>query len=94
MYSKRKRHDGPDAGQKNRPQEQDDRMPLGRKNYIWMLAGVALVILGFVLMAGGGSDDPNVFDYGMFSFRRITLAPIVVLGGFFVTGFGIMKRFK
>jgi len=45
-------------------------------------------------MSGGGSDDPNVFDYSMFSFRRITLAPVVVLAGFGFELFAIMKKFK
>jgi hypothetical protein len=69
-------------------------MPLARKNYILMLAGLGIIILGFVLMAGGGSDDPNVFNYEMFSWRRITLAPIVVVAGFAFEVFAIMKRFK
>lgn len=74
--------------------ETETRMPLGRKNYLFMLIGVGIIILGFVLMSGGGSSDPNEFDYSMFSFRRITLAPVVVLAGFAFELFAIMKRFK
>lgn len=74
--------------------DKEDRMALGMKNYIFMLIGLGIIIIGFVLMGGGGSDDPNVFDYSMFSFRRITLAPIVVLAGFGLEIFAIMKRFK
>lgn len=50
-------------------------MPLSLKNYILLLAGLIVIILGFVLMAGGGSDSPDEFNYAMFSWRRITLAP-------------------
>jgi hypothetical protein len=54
-----------------------------RVNYVWMGAGLLLLVLGFVLMAGGASDDPQVFDAdAVYSFRRITLAPILVLLGY------------
>lgn len=74
--------------------ERDPRMPLTRRNYLWLAAGFALVLLGFVLMTGGGSDSPDEFNYAMFSWRRITLAPILVVGGFAVEIYAIMKRFK
>lgn len=74
--------------------EREARMPLTKKNYVLMLIGLGIIILGFLLMAGGGSDDPAVFNYEMFSFRRITLAPIVVIGGFAFEIYAIMKRFK
>lgn len=61
-------------------------------NYQIMLAGVALITIGFLLMAGGGSDDPNVFNPEIFNFRRITLAPIVVLSGFATVIVAIMKK--
>lgn len=70
------------------------RMPLSRKNYIFMLVGFGLLLLGFILMSGGGSKTPDQFDYSMFNFRRITLAPILVLSGFAMEIFAIMKRFK
>ena len=56
------------------PAEENPRMPLGRKNYTILLIGFAVILLGMVLMAGGGSDSPEEFNYAMFSFRRITLA--------------------
>ena len=59
-------------------------MPFGKQNYIIVLIGLALLALGFVLMIGGGSDNPDVFNEKMFSFQRITLAPILVLAGFVV----------
>lgn len=74
--------------------ETESKMALGKKNYLFMLIGMGLIILGFVLMSGGGSDTPEVFNYSMFSFRRITLAPIVVLAGFGLEVFAIMKKFK
>ena len=64
----------------------------GKENYILMLAGVVLIILGFILMTGGGSKDPNVFNEEMFNFRRLTLAPIMILIGFAVEIVAIMKR--
>ena len=76
------------------PSEKDPRFALGKRNYILMLIGLAVIVIGFILMAGGGSDDPNTFDPSMFSFRRITLAPIVVLAGFAFEIYAIMKKSK
>ena len=59
-------------------------MPFGKQNFIIVLIGIALIALGFILMIGGGSDDPNVFNEKMFDFQHITLAPILVLAGFVV----------
>ena len=59
-------------------------MPFGKQNYIIVLVGLALIALGFVLMIGGGSTDPDVFNEKMFNFQRLTLAPILVLAGFVV----------
>lgn len=71
-----------------------EQMPFTKKNYITILVGVVLLFLGFLLMSGGGEHTATEFDGSIFSFRRITLAPIVVVAGFVVVGFGIMKRFK
>lgn len=71
----------------------ESRMPLTRKNYILLLAGFAVVLLGFVLMTGGASESPDTFNYAMFSWRRITLAPLLVIGGFAFEIYAIMKRF-
>ena len=68
-------------------------MPLSRKNYAMMLAGVVIITLGFLLMSGGGEHTATEFDETIFSFRRITLAPIVVIAGFVFEIFAIMKRF-
>lgn len=61
-----------------------------RKNVLYIIAGFAVMVLGYVLMSGGGSDDPNVFNYGMFSFRRIVLAPVVILVGMVMEIWAIM----
>ncbi|MCQ2320936.1 MAG: DUF3098 domain-containing protein [Bacteroidales bacterium] len=65
-------------------EENKQVMPFGKQNYIIVLIGLAFIILGFVLMIGGGSSDPDVFNEKMFDFQHITLAPILVLAGFVV----------
>jgi len=67
---------------------------LGKENYKLMAIGFAIIVVGFILMAGGGTDDPNVFNPEIFSFRRITLAPIILLFGFAFEIFAIMKKPK
>ena len=59
-------------------------MPFGRQNYIIVLIGLALLALGFILMLGGGSNDPDVFNEKMFDFQHITLSTILILAGFVV----------
>ncbi|RYG46550.1 MAG: DUF3098 domain-containing protein [Chitinophagaceae bacterium] len=64
-----------------------------RSNYTWMIAGVVLILIGLALMAGGKSADPNQFNYDeIYSFRRITLAPIMMLIGFGIEIYAIMKK--
>jgi len=63
-------------------------------NYKILLVGLATIALGFILMSGGGSEDPNVFNKEIFSFRRIRLAPTVVLIGFGITIYSILKNPK
>lgn len=65
---------------------------LGPDNYRLLAIGFAIIVAGFLLMLGGKSDDPNVFSEKIFSFRRITLAPIVVLAGFIFEIWAIMKK--
>jgi drug/metabolite transporter (DMT)-like permease len=64
----------------------------GKRNYTWMLIGLAFVALGFVLMAGGKSDDPKVFNEAIYNFRRIRLAPTLVLIGFAIEGIRNFKK--
>jgi hypothetical protein len=67
----------------------------GKENYRWMLVGIALVALGLILMAGGKSPDPNVFNKNeVYSVRRITIAPILILAGFVVEIFAIFRKEK
>ncbi len=63
-------------------------------NYKILLIGIAVIVLGFILMSGGGSDDPKVFSEAIFNFRRIRLAPTVVLIGFGITIYSILKNPK
>ena len=67
---------------------------LGKENYKLMAIGFAIIVVGFILLAGGGSDDPNVFSEDIFSFRRLTIAPIVLLAGFVFEIYAIMKKPK
>jgi len=67
---------------------------LGKENYKLLAIGFAIIVLGFILLAGGGSDDPNVFSYDIFDFRRLTLAPILLLIGFVFEIYAIMKKPK
>ena len=65
----------------------------GKSNYIWMMVGAALIIIGMVVMSGGKSADPNVFNANeVFSFRRITIAPILIIAGFIVEIYAIFKK--
>lgn len=67
----------------------------GKENYMWMLIGVAVILLGYLLMAGGKSADPNKFDAkDVYSTTRITIAPILIVAGFIIEIFGIMKKPK
>lgn len=68
--------------------------PFGRENYKWMLIGLALIFVGFVCMVGGGSEDPAVWDPAIFSPMRITIAPILVMSGFVVEVYAIIKKSK
>ncbi len=67
---------------------------IGKNNYKLLVIGFVIIIIGFMLMVGGKSDDPNVFSEKIFSWRRITLAPIVVLFGFIFEIWAIMKKPK
>lgn len=70
--------------------EKEEQFIFHRKNYMFMLIGLAVIALGFILMAGGGSDDPNVFNPEIYSWRRIRLAPTLVLIGFGIEVYAIL----
>lgn len=69
-------------GEKKRKEESKTEFIFGKRNYKFMFIGLAFIAIGFILMSGGGSDDPNVFNPQIFSWRRIRLAPTLVLIGF------------
>ena len=72
-----------------------ENFALAKENYILLIIGFAIIVLGFILMIGGKSEDPNIFnEEEIFSFRRITLAPLVVLAGFIFEIWAIMKKPK
>lgn len=71
----------------------DEQMALSMKNYILLAIGFAVIVLGMVLMCGGGSESPEEFNYAMFSWRRITLAPLLIVGGFAFEIYALLKRF-
>jgi len=78
----------------NRDNESKTGFALGKENYKLMAIGFAIVVVGFILMAGGKSSDPKVFSGEIFSFRRIVLAPMIVLAGFIFEIYAIMKKPK
>ena len=63
-----------------------------KRNYQLMILGLVFIALGFFLMSGGGSDDPNVFNDEIYNFRRIRLAPFLVVFGFVIEAYAIMKN--
>ncbi|MBO4585745.1 MAG: DUF3098 domain-containing protein [Bacteroidales bacterium] len=71
-----------------------EKMAISAKGIRMMLAGVLVLVAGFILLSGGGSDDPQVFNYAMFDARRLVAAPIVIIAGVVVEIIAIMGRFK
>ncbi|HPE83963.1 MAG TPA: DUF3098 domain-containing protein [Aequorivita sp.] len=79
-------------GEKKRKEETKTEFVFKRKNYKFMLIGVAFIALGFILMTGGGSDDPNVFNPEIYNWQRIRLAPAMVLLGFAIEVYAILLK--
>ena len=77
-------------GEKKRKEAAKTEFVFGKKNYKFMFIGLACIALGFILMSGGGSDDPNVFNDEIFNWRRIRLAPMLVLIGFGIEIYAIL----
>lgn len=71
-----------------------DEMAFTKNNYLYLISGFIVIIIGFFLMSGGGSDDPMVYSDAIFSARRITVAPIVILSGYGLILYAIMKKNK
>jgi hypothetical protein len=72
----------------------DNTLVFGKRNYIILIAGLLFMIVGYVLMSGGGSEDPNVFNPEIFNFQRIRLAPLLIILGFVIQLFAIFLPSK
>ncbi|MDD3722748.1 MAG: DUF3098 domain-containing protein [Lutibacter sp.] len=79
---------------KQKNKEIESKFLFGKKNYVIMLIGLAFIGLGFILMAGGGSDDPEIFNADIYNFRRIRLAPTLVIIGLGIEIYAIMAKSK
>lgn len=79
-------------GEKKRKDEYMSEFIFGRKNYKFMVIGIAFIVLGFILMSGGGSDDPTIFNPEIYNWRRIRLAPALVLIGFAIEVYAILLK--
>ena len=71
-----------------------EKMAIGAKGIRMMVAGVIVLAAGFLLLSGGGSSDPQVFNYAMFDARRLVAAPIVIIAGIVLEVIAIMGKFK
>ncbi len=74
--------------------EEKQNFAFGKQNYIWMIIGVVVLILGYILLSGGGSDNPDVFNDALFNTRRLVIAPILIVGGLVIEVYAIMKKSK
>ena len=74
--------------------ENNTKMAITPKGLKYLLVGILVMISGYILMMGGGSDDPEVFNYAMFDFRRMVAAPIVIIAGIVIEIVAIMGVFK
>ena len=71
--------------------EEGPQFAFNKQNYILVIVGLVILAIGFLLLIGGGSDDPAVFNDSLFNFQRLTLAPILILAGYIIEIFAIMK---
>ena len=69
-----------------------NKLLFGNRNYKFMILGLIFIAVGFILMSGGGSDDPNVFNEEIYNFRRIRLAPMLVVTGFIIELYAILTK--
>ena len=74
--------------------DDNNKMAITPKGLRLLLAGFIVMVAGFILLAGGGSSDPQVFNYAMFDFRRLVAAPLVILSGIVVIAVAILGNFK
>ena len=75
-------------------EQNNPQMPITSRGLKLLLVGLIVMISGYILMMGGGSDDPQVFNYAMFDFRRMVAAPVVIILGIVIEVVSIMKIFK
>lgn len=100
MSKKNKQFSADSFGAKEPVKIEENNFYFRKENFKWMLIGLALIVAGFLLMMGSdantidGKYDPNSWNEGIFSFRRIRLAPFLVLAGFAVEAYAILKRNK
>lgn len=81
-------------GEQKRKQEAKQNFIFKKKNYQWMFIGLLCIAIGFILMAGGGSEDPNIFNPEIFNTRRIRIAPTLILIGFGIQIYAILLKPK
>lgn len=74
--------------------ETNEKMPITPKGLKYLLVGLIVMVSGYILMTGGGSDDPEVFNYAMFDFRRMVAAPLVIILGIVIEVVAIMGVFR
>lgn len=73
---------------------ENDNIYFTKKNYIMILAGIIVFVLGYFIMSGGNPEDPSDYSDDIFNFQRLTLAPFIVISGYVIVLFGIIKNFK
>lgn len=79
---------------KNNKMKENEKMAITPKGLRYLLVGLIVMVSGYILMTGGGSDDPEVFNYAMFDFRRMVAAPLVIIMGIVIEIVAIMRVFK
>lgn len=80
------------AAEPVRPKIDQKQFAFDKENYKFLLIALGFLFVGFILMIGGSSSDPNVFNYGMFNFQRLTLSPILLMAGYVTGIYAIMKK--
>lgn len=98
--AKNKKFSADQYGKKEATEEKNENFYFGNKNFKWMIIGLIVTVLGFLLMIGpdantvDGKYDPNVWNEAIFSIRRVRIAPLLVIAGFVIQIFAILKRNK
>ncbi len=69
-----------------------DKFAVPKENIVWLIAGLCVMVLGYLLLLGGGADSPEVFSYALFSFTRMYVAPLLILAGFVMEIVVLLRR--